>query len=155
MSVHYSFNINYVLRSWEMPYGERCRATSAVKAWFPNQDPPRPMSLCPEQLVTRESAPRTKQISGPEISTPTASSKKKLFGELLELIRDLSDVRWSRTEDDLNLSLRSCEESSSSESMDDSDWEMPPLESPPKGGEKKSGFKYVNFCKDHAYMCPE
>ncbi|QCS38453.1 ORF3 [Torque teno ocelot virus] len=149
----YFLCINSNLRSWEMPYGERCRATSAVKAWFPRQDQME-MKLCPEPLVQASSAPRTKEISGPAISTPTASSRKRLLSELLEIIEDISHVNWEDP-DDLNLSLKSCDSSSQTSSCSESDYVMTPPTSPPKGGKKKkksASFTYVPFNKKSGFM---
>nr|QYD02139.1 ORF3 [Torque teno felis virus] len=114
-------------------------------------------TLKPKPILKKEHVLKASMISGPEISTPKASSKKRLFKELLEIIQDLSDPNWE-TPDDLNISLRSLETSSDSEDSSQSEWEVlptppdPPLEG---GVKKKSKFTYVPFCAAHAYDCPQ
>nr|QYD02349.1 ORF3 [Torque teno felis virus] len=146
----FSLLINYILRSSEMQYGDRCRVTSCLKDWYQTQN--QPPLLKPEALVKRELGHKAKMISGPEISTPTASSRKKLITELLQIIRDISDVNWE-DRDDLDLSLKSLDSSfSSTSSSSDGEWEITPPQSPPLGGvmprsAKMPKLKYVNFGK--------
>nr|QYD02154.1 ORF3 [Torque teno felis virus] len=86
--------------------------------------------LKPKPLVKKDQ--ETKPTSGPMTSTQTESSKMELIKELLDIIAELSDVKWqSQTQDDLNISIT--ESDASSQSTDcSSDWEMPPY--PPMGG---------------------
>nr|QYD02202.1 ORF3 [Torque teno felis virus] len=120
-----------------MQYGDRCRVTSQKREWF--QIPPQPPeSLVPQKLLSKEGARKVNMISGPEISTPRASSRKKLLRELLQIVEELSDANWGE-KDDLDISLRSLEESSSdmdSSSDSSSSYEniTPPPDPPSRGG---------------------
>nr|QYD02163.1 ORF3 [Torque teno felis virus] len=153
-NVHYSFFIKCALRSSEMLYGDRCRATLSVEGLFHRHQDKMATMLKPRELVQKEKGQRAHMMSGQEISTPRGSSKRKLLGELLELIHDLSGSGWE-TPDDLNISLKSLEPSSDSE--DSSEWEMlTPPSPPPMGGDPpRSHFEYVPFCKKHAYDCED
>nr|QYD02379.1 ORF3 [Torque teno felis virus] len=117
-----------------MPFGDRCLVTSSLKDWFQIQNQHPQIQLVPQPLIRKELAHKANMISGPEISTPTASSKKRLLSELLEIVRELSDANWEEG-DPLDMSLRSLD--TSSESMDSSsdDWEdITPPKPPSKGG---------------------
>nr|QYD02007.1 ORF3 [Torque teno felis virus] len=133
-----------------MQYGDRCRVTSQKREWF--QIPPhQPESLVPQKLLSKEGARKVNMISGPEISTPRASSRKKLLRELLQIVEELSDANWGE-KDDLDISLRSLEGSSSdmdSSSDSSSSYEnITPPQTPPLGGvQPLPEFKYVNFSK--------
>lgn len=135
-----------------MQYGDRCRVTSSLKGWYqtPNQHHQK-KSLVPEKLVRRDIGPRASMISGPEISTPTASSKKRLLRELLEIVQELSDVNWEDP-DPLDISLKSLGDSSLSEGSSADDWEELTPQDPPLGGfgpdiprPNKKKLKYVPF----------
>nr|QYD02217.1 ORF3 [Torque teno felis virus] len=120
----FSFYINYALRLSAMQYGDRCRATSSLRGLYPSRyQTSSKNSLTPQYLVSKESAPRTKLISGRETSTPTVSSQKKLLNELLEIIKDLSDAKWTPP-DDLDISLQTLSSSSqdTTSSSDSEDW---------------------------------
>nr|QYD02148.1 ORF3 [Torque teno felis virus] len=159
-NAHYFFFINYILRSSEMPFGDRCRVTFSLGDWFPTRNQPQPAAqLVPKPLVKKDLGHKANMISGPEISTPTASSKKRLLKELLDLVNELSDANWER--DPLDLSLKSLDTSSSSEDCSESDWEDVTPQTPPLGGiapavpKKKSKMRYVPFCRRHAYDCEQ
>nr|QYD02438.1 ORF3 [Torque teno felis virus] len=110
--------------------------------WFHNHQGS--TDLKPRDLLKKEIGRKMSLISGPEISTPTVSSRKELLKELLDIIQDLSDAKWNN-EDDLDISLKSLPESSQTEdSSSEEEWEMtPPTPPPKKGGDKK--LKYVQF----------
>nr|QYD02124.1 ORF3 [Torque teno felis virus] len=134
----YSFYTNYASRLSAMQYGDRCRATSSLRGLYPSRyQTSSKNSLTPQYLVSKESAPRTKLISGRETSTPTVSSQKKLLNELLEIIKDLSDAKWTPP-DDLDISLQTLSSSSqdTTSSSDSEDWVTPdtPPPTPPNGG---------------------
>nr|QYD02235.1 ORF3 [Torque teno felis virus] len=117
-----------------MQFGDRCQETMRKRAWF-QIPPPQPESLIPQPLLTKEGARKASMISGPEISTPVGSSRKRLLRELLQIVEELSDANWQT--DDLDISLRSLDESSSSlDSSDNSSFESitPPPNPPPRGG---------------------
>nr|QYD02373.1 ORF3 [Torque teno felis virus] len=123
-SVLYFSCINSVLRLSEMHYGDRCRETSVVMTWFPNPpDQVKQIKLKPDTLLKHVNARKIQQISGEGTSTPTGSSRKRLFKELLEIITTLSDGDW-KNKDDLDLSLESLSSSSqSTTSSSQSDFE--------------------------------
>nr|QYD02064.1 ORF3 [Torque teno felis virus] len=132
----FSSYINYALRLSAMQYGDRCRATSSLRGLYPSRyQTSSKNSLTPQYLVSKESAPRTKLISGRETSTPTVSSQKKLLNELLEIIKDLSDAKWTPP-DDLDISLQTLSSSSqdTTSSSDSEDWVRPdtPPPTPPQ-----------------------
>nr|QYD02172.1 ORF3 [Torque teno felis virus] len=114
-----------------MPYGERCRAALQIKALYPMHPDP-PVMLKPESLLVRGKDPKVPMISGPEISTPMASSKGELLKELLSLIQEISEGRWETKSDDLNLSLNTSDESLMTEgSSSEEEWEITPPNTPP------------------------
>nr|QYD02304.1 ORF3 [Torque teno felis virus] len=151
----YFLCINCVSRSSELAFGDRCLATYKVKALFPNQNQ-HPASLVPEKLIKKDVDLKTRLTSGPEISTPTVSSRKELIKELLEIITEINEDAW-KTQDGLDLSMISCDSSSANTtSSSEDEWEVTP-QNPPLGGlePKKKKFKYVNFCKQHGYECDD
>nr|QYD02151.1 ORF3 [Torque teno felis virus] len=147
----YGFNTSYISRSQELPYGQRCRATSSLMAWYLNhlERSPQKCNLKPEKLIRKDLGPKANMISGPEISTPTGSSKTELIRELLQLIQEMSDARW-KSEDDLNISLKSLSESSMTEtSSSDDEWENIP-DTPPNPPCKGGGLNMCHFQKKMA-----
>nr|QYD01788.1 ORF3 [Torque teno felis virus] len=135
-----------------MPYGERCRATSRVKAWFrtpkdrTNKPYQKSANLKPHNLMSRTAnVPKILQTSGPGTSTPTASSQTELLDELLHLVNEISHLKW---QDDLEISDTSSETSSTPETSFESDYEIlePPLGGPPpKEAPDHPPLKYCPF----------
>nr|QYD02115.1 ORF3 [Torque teno felis virus] len=137
-----------------MPYGERCRETSAIAAWFPSQrDQETQTLLKPKKLLRRDL--NMKRISGPKTSTQMGSSQTGLLEELLSIVEKISDANW-KTRDDLDISMTSSGLSSETEaSSSDSDFETvstsvepathPHYTHPKKSGSSPLKFKLVNF----------
>nr|QYD02067.1 ORF3 [Torque teno felis virus] len=135
-----------------MPYGERCRATSKVKAWFrtqkdrTNKPYQKSANLKPHNLMSRTAnVPKILQTSGPGTSTPMDSSKRELLDELLHLVNEISHLKW---QDDLDASTTSSEASSTPETSFESDYEIiePPLGGPPpKEAPDHPPLKYCPF----------
>nr|QYD02211.1 ORF3 [Torque teno felis virus] len=137
-----------------MPYGERCRETSAIAAWFPNQKDQETQTLLKPKKLLRKDL-NMKRISGPKTSTQMGSSQTGLLEELLSIVEKISDANW-KTRDDLDISMTSSGLSSETEaSSSDSDFETvstevepatpPPLHPPKKSGSSPLKFKLVNF----------
>nr|QYD01791.1 ORF3 [Torque teno felis virus] len=136
-----------------MPYGERCRVTSKLKAWcrtpkdLTNHPYQKIENLKPANLVRKNADARSmKQIFGPETSTQTGSSQKELLEELLDIVQEMSSLHWKN---DLSLSMTSSTESSQTEdSSSESDYEIlePPLGGPPpKEAPDHPPLKYCPF----------
>ncbi|AEZ53062.1 ORF3 [Torque teno felis virus-Fc-TTV1] len=154
MNPHCSFYTNYVSSSSDLRYGDRCRASSKLKALFRTQKDHQlnspwkaKMNLKPNNLLTRNANARfLRMISGGKISTPMDSSKKELLDELLDIIHEMSNIHW---QDDLDLSMTSCTTSSATEDSSDSDYEKieeAPLRGPPpKEAPDRPPPKYCPF----------
>nr|QYD02397.1 ORF3 [Torque teno felis virus] len=138
-----------------MPYGERCRETSAIAAWFPNRKDQETQTLLKPKKLLRKDL-NMKRISGPKTSTQMASSQTGLLEELLSIVEKISDANW-KTRDDLDISMTSSGLSSETEaSSSDSDFETftpgkwrpathPHYTHPKKSGSSPLKFKLVNF----------
>nr|QYD02049.1 ORF3 [Torque teno felis virus] len=136
-----------------MQFGERCRVTSKLKAWFRtpkdlhNHPYQKLENLKPKNLIKRDADVRSmKQISGPATSTQTGSSQRELLEELLDIVQEMSSLHWKN---DLSLSMTSSTESSQTEdSSSESDYEIiePPLGGPPpKEAPDHPPLKYCPF----------
>nr|QYD02244.1 ORF3 [Torque teno felis virus] len=132
-----------------MPYGERCRETSAIAAWFPNRKDQETQTLLKPKKLLRKDL-NMKRISGPKTSTQTGSSQIGLLEELLSIVEKISDANW-KTRDDLDISMTSSGLSSETEaSSSDSDFETvspfpgSPPPTPTTPSQKKAAHRRLN-----------